>query len=176
MSTELPEALVERFLRSLRNQFYKGEDKLFFQERRLLMAAICYPAQWLDQRAVRLNAKRYTDILTKIIRAINAHGQLSTVRSMGRYLAKCVQEHMSHHGDAYYEEAKATRNVIDDVLLGLGNRVQKGAAIPATDSTVPDLAKLHRLLGAKKPRRKTAATPMQKDLFTPAKPVKPRRA
>ena len=176
MNADLPEELVNRFLRSLRNQFYKGEDKLFFQERRLLIAAICYPAQWLDQRAVRLNAKRYTGILTKIIRTINQHGRLSRVRCMGRYLLHCVQTHMSHHGDAYYEEAKATRNVIDDVLLGLGKRVQSGAAIPVADSTVPDLAKLHRLLGTKKPRRKTAATPVQKDLFTPAKPVKPRRA
>ena len=165
MSTELPDALVDRFLRSLRSQFYKGKDQLFFQERWLLMRAICYPAQWLDSRAVSLNAKRYTDVLTKIIRTINQHGQLSTVRSMGRYLLHCVQTHMQHHGETYYEEAKATRNILEDVFHGLKKRT---AVIPVEDPTVPDLAKLHNILKAAKPRRKArdrSAASSQGDLF-----------
>ena len=173
MNTELPDVIVERFLRSLRNQFYKGVDKLFFQEKPLLIQAICYPARWLDERAVRLNSKRYTTILTTIIRTINAHGNLGKVRSMGRYLLHCVQLHMQHHGEDYYEQGKAIRNALEDVMLGVQRARSTRGPLPADDTTVPDLAKVHRVLSSsKKTRRKATETPLQPDLFNSAKLVK----
>ena len=179
MSTNLPEQLVERFLRSIKNQFYKGHEKLFYQERNLLMQAICWPARYLNDRAVSFNAPRYTAILTEIIRTINAHGNIAAIRSPSRYLLHAVQEHMRHHGETYYEAAKATRNALEDILHGLQPRV-KGAAIQNVDSTVPALAEAHRILIATKPGkrgpRKPAAPVMQDDLFTPAKRLQPPRA
>jgi hypothetical protein len=173
MSAIPPDELTERFLRSLRHQFYKGRDKLYFQERNLLLQAICWPARYLDERAVRISAERYQSILTTVIRTINTHGNLAQVRSLGRYLLHAVQEHMRHHGEDYYEIGKATRNALDDVMRGLRPQERLGreaAAIHSGDSTVPVLAETLRVLAASKGGRKpglskTIATPMQGDLF-----------
>ena len=172
MSASIPDQVVNRFLRSIRNQFYKGTDKLFFQERRMLMQAICWPARYLDDRAVKISAERYTSLLTTVIRTVNAHGNLSAVRSPGRYLLHAVQEHMRHHGEDYYDAGKRTRDALDDIMHGLKPRV-KGAEIHSgSDQTVPALAEAHRLLGiAKGGRRKASAPALQPDLFGDAKPL-----
>jgi hypothetical protein len=161
----LPEEIVARFLRSLRNQFFKGRDKFFHQEKGLLMQAITYPARWLDDRAVGLSEARYTAIVTEIIRTVNAHGNLSQIRSPGRYLLHAVQEHMRHHGEDYYETAKATRNAIEDALAGIKQRGVRRAD-KSVDSTVPVLAETHRVLSAAKGGRKKAQkAPDQGSLF-----------
>jgi hypothetical protein len=175
MSATPPDQVIERFLRSIRNQFYKGHEKLFFQERRMLMQAICFPARYLDDRAVKISAERYTALLTTVIRTINAHGNLSAVRSPGRYLLHAVQEHMKHHGEDYYETGKRTRNALDDVMRGLkpvGKLGKEAAAIRSGDSTVPDLVKVLAVLNATKGgRRKAPAPALQPDLFGDAKPL-----
>ena len=172
MSASIPDQVVNRFLRSIHNQFYKGHEKLFFQERRMLMQAICWPARYLDDRAVKISAERYTSLLTTVIRTVNAHGNLSAVRSPGRYLLHAVQEHMRHHGEDYYDAGKRTRDALDDIMHGLKPRV-KGAEIHSgSDQTVPALAEAHRLLGiAKGGRRKASAPALQPDLFGDAKPL-----
>lgn len=164
MKQQLPEEIVTRFLASMRKQFFSGNDRLFYQEKSLLMMAISYPARWLDDRAVAINSARYTEVLTVIIRTINAHGNLKNVRSPGRYLLHAVQEHMRHHGEDYYEVGKATRNAIEDAVHGLKSRV-KGAD-KAADSTVATLAETHRVLSAAKPgRKKKDQAPEQGSLF-----------
>jgi hypothetical protein len=169
----LPDELTDRFLRSIRKQFYSGSEKLFFQEQRMLLQAITWPARWLDDRGVRLNSERYQAILTTIIRTINQCGKLAAVRSPGRYLLHAVQEHMGHHDDEYYAAAKATRNAIDDVMAGLKPRTR---AIRSDDNTVPALAEVHRVLSAAKPtRRKTVAAPLQPDFFAGATRLQPAR-
>jgi len=172
MSANLPEQLVERFLRSIRNQFYKApHEKLFYQEKFLLIQAITYPASYLHLRGVGLPAARYESLLTTIIRTINAHGNLKTVRSPGRYLLHAVQEHMKHHGEDYYEAGKRTRDAVADALMGLKPR-HKGGAIPSADSPVAALAETHRILSAGKGgRRKATAPALQPDLFGDAKPL-----
>jgi hypothetical protein len=169
MSTTLPEQLVERFLRSIRNQFYKApHEKLFYQEKFLLIQSITYPASYLQRRGVGLPAKRYEALLTTIIRTINTHGNLATVRSPGRYLLHAVQEHMRHHGEDYYEVGKRTRDAVADALMGLKPRT-KGAAIQSANSPVAALAETHRILSAGKGgRRKASAPALQADLFANA--------
>ena len=138
----------------------------------MLMQAICWPARYLDDRAVKISAERYTSLLTTVIRTVNAHGNLSAVRSPGRYLLHAVQEHMRHHGEDYYDAGKRTRDALDDIMHGLKPRV-KGAEIHSgSDQTVPALAEAHRLLGiAKGGRRKASAPALQPDLFGDAKPL-----
>jgi len=170
MNTPLPDELVNLFLRSLRNQFYKApHEKLFYQERNLLLQAITYPASYLHARGVGLTAARYQGILTSIIRTINAHGNLAAVRSPGRYLLHAVQEHMRHQGEDYYEAGKRTRDALEDVMRGLKPRTKVGAIQPG-DNPVPALAETHRILTtAKGGRRKASAPAMQPDLFGAAK-------
>lgn len=166
----LPDQLTEKFLRWIGKRFYAQQDPLFFQERNLLLQAITFPAHWLEMRGVRIGAKRYEQILSGIIRVINEHGNLAAIRSPGRYLLHAVQEHMKHHGEDYYNQAKSTRNAIEDVMHGL---ITASAAIQSVDNTVPALAEAHRVLAAAKPGRKTkckgAATDLQTDFFGPAK-------
>jgi len=170
----LPDELTERFLRSLKKQFYANAEKQFYQEQRLLMMAITEPARYLHQRGVGMPSARYKEILTTIIRTINAKGQLATINSPGRYLLTCVQTHMVHHGEEYYDAGKRTRNAIEDVLHGIKQR--KTGAIQS-DSTVPVLAEVHRVVSAAKGGRKksactSTATELQTDLFSAAKPAK----
>lgn len=162
--SDIPQEIVTRFLDSMRKQFFPGNEKLFYQEKSLLMLAIAYPARWLDDRAVAINAKRYTELLTGIIRTINAHGDLKSVRSPGRYLLHAVQEHMKHHGEDYYEIGKATRNAVEDALAGIRTRAKN--ADRAVDSTVVTLAETHRVLSAAKAgRKKKDKAPEQGSLF-----------
>lgn len=159
---EAADQVSERFLRSIRNQFYQENEKLFFQERLLLLQAITWPARYLDDRGVKLNAKRYTEILTTVIRTINRHGNLRTVRSFARYLLHAVQEHMKHHGEEYYEQAKAVSRDIAAVMEGYSRK-----PLPAQDNTTKTLADLHRLVAVKSGRKKqlTRAAQPQPDLF-----------
>jgi hypothetical protein len=170
MSATPPEELTKLFLRSLKNQFYQGREKLYYQEKSLLLQAICWPAHYLDERAVRISADRYKKLLTDVIRTINAHGNLAQVRSIGRYLLHAVQTHMQHHGEDYYEIGKRTRDAIDDIMHGLKPRV-KGAEIQSGgDMTVPALAEALRVLAAAKSGPRKAAKPvLQPDLFASAK-------
>lgn len=184
MSTTPPDQLVNLFLRSIRNQFYQGREKLFYQERRILMQAICWPARYLDDRAVQISAERYKELLTTVIRTINRHGNLAQVRSLGRYLLHAVQTHMQHHGEEYYDIGKRTRNALDDIMRGLkqqGNITREARAIQSGDSTVPTLADAHRVLaatkGGRKPKPAQASAPaLQADFFGNAKPLQNRRA
>ncbi|HWL53764.1 MAG TPA: hypothetical protein VNQ90_15100 [Chthoniobacteraceae bacterium] len=172
-SIRLPEQITDRFLRSLRKQFYVGLDKAYYQQRRQLILAITFPAYWLDERAVRLPAHRYTGILTHIIRTVVREGDLANVHHFGFYFLKSVQNHMRHQGETYYDEGKVTRHLAADTMAGI-QRLQataksKAAAQATTiDRTVPALAEAHRVLSAAKPtRRKTTARrkPEQGTLF-----------
>lgn len=171
----LPEELVKLFLRSIRNQFYKApHERLFFQEKNMLLQAITYPALYLDQRGVGLPAARYKALLTEIIRTINAHGNLADVRSPGRYLLTAVQTHMQHHGEDYYEVGKRTRDALADVMMGLKPRT-KGKVVQEATPIVPALAETHRILAAAKGgRRKASAPALQPDLFGSAKGMQKR--
>lgn len=183
MSQDKPEFLskdlTKRFLRSLKNRFYAPApaDRLFYQEKNMLLQAITFPAVWLDRRHVKLTAAQYETILIKIIRTINQHGQLSTVSSPGRYLLKCVQTHMAHHGDTYYQRAKATRTLVDDVLAGVITDPAKRAQAETAraDSTTAELAAAYRLLEAPKGGRKKSSPPADSansvDLFAAANPL-----
>ena len=166
MSAEAPAELMALFLRSIKNQFYKApHEKLFYQEKFLLQQAITYPAAYLQARGVGLPIERYKALLTTIIRTINAHGNLATVRSPGRYLLHAVQEHMRHHGEDYYEAGKRTRDALADALMGLKPRT-KGAEIQSADSPVAALAETNRILSAGKGGRRKASTPaVQTDFF-----------
>ena len=164
----LPEKLIQLFLRSIKSQFYRDRETLYFQERDLLMGAICHPARYLDELGVRISAKRYQEILTTVIRTINKHGNVAEMRSPGRYLGKAVEEHMRHHGEEYYEIGKRSRDAIADTLADILSGVRVGDK--AIDETVPVLAATHRAIAAAKPpRRKTAPRSAQGDLFSKMK-------
>jgi len=145
--------LTERILRRLRTRFYAGEDKLFFQEIRLLKQAISHPAAWLHQRGVSLPTERYEALLLTVLRGIVEHAQAADIRSFGRYFLHAVQQHMRHQGESYYNEGKALRRVVEDVMHGL----RKPIAGAGQDRTVETLAAAHAVLASKGGAKKKAA-------------------
>ncbi len=162
-----PSELSEMLLGVLRDQFYRNDAKGFYQERNLLLQAATFPAKWLDERKVRLSAARYREILAGIIRGIKRCGTKGEIRRFSVYLLHCIQEHMRHHGEDYYDEGKRTRQAIEEVMHGL----RKSA--PQIDSTVPVLAEVHRVLARSKTgrRRATRTASTQLDLLGPCKPA-----
>jgi hypothetical protein len=86
------------------------------------------------------------------------------------YLYRCVEEHLRHHGDAYYEEGKGIRNRVA-MFMSTVEKAKLGA-----DRTVPILAEVHATqvqaaldVGKRKEKVKGAAAGVQADLFGGAK-------
>lgn len=156
--TDIPQQLTDSFLRRIRKQFYGGRDKAFFQERRMLLQALTWPARYLDDRAVHLTARQYQDLLNKIIGTIVREGDLPKIKHVGAYLLHCVQEHMRHHGDEYYELGKSIREGIATVM----RKLTPGPTDPQTEPITAQLAAVHRVLATP---RKRAPKSSQRELF-----------
>ena len=160
--------LVLDLLRNIRAQFYfDRSEKAFFWDESLLKRAITFPAQWLASRGLKneMPAEQYRALLIEIITTIKRHGNTSAIHSFGRYFLKAVQEHMSHHGEDYYDRLKAVRSLVSDVRTGL--RKVAATKLPQTDSTLADLAAIHKAVvksrGGRKKKQLAAA--IQPSLF-----------
>jgi hypothetical protein len=153
------EELTTSMLGELRRDFYRA-DKQFFQERDLLISAIAYPATYLNERGVKAGASKYRSILRTVIGTIKSKGNRGSIHSFGRYFLYCVQQHMRHHGDAYYHEAKEPRTVevyIDPIL----RKLRRTEATETTDA----LVQARRAISVRSGRRKAPAS-KQPELFS----------
>ena len=77
----------------------------------MLEQAITYPAKWLNDRGARLSNPQYRAILMTVITAIRQHGKRPA--RFSAYFLHCVQAHMQHHGEEYYEAAKAPKSTAE---------------------------------------------------------------
>ncbi|SRR6266496_305001 len=162
---------VEEMLRLIRREFFvQKTDRRFFQERSMLIQAITWPAKWMNDRGARLPALGYRRILIKVIGTIKRHGNLAKIQRFSAYFLYAVQEHMTHHGDEYYYEAKAARP-ISAVVQAVARRVRPGQA---PDSTTETLAQINQVLRSKGGRRQRipASQPDLLDTLTPSETVK----
>lgn len=101
--------LTDQTLLAVRREFYRGNDKGFFQERNLLVKAITYPADWLNRKGAKLPAAKYRAILQTVLDAMKRHADRAAIRRVSAYFLHAVQEHMKHHGEEYYLAAKQLR-------------------------------------------------------------------
>jgi hypothetical protein len=159
-----PDALLEHLMARVRGDLYKGKpERVWFTQQVRVKAALTLPAAWLDERKVEISAERYQAILESILHTIKAHGR--SPKQLGpfpcAYLHSCVEKHLAHHGDEYYEEGKAIRNRVT-IFMGRVEKARIGA-----DSTVPVLSATHAALdvGKRKAKGKAVATSQQPDLF-----------
>lgn len=160
------DTLVKSFLHRLRSQFYPDDAKRYFQQEDMLTTAITTPARWLDDRGVRLPERRIEEILVGILRGIMHHGQTGRIGFFAGYFLKSVQEHMTHHGEDYYEEGKKLRLIVDTAVDNLTKK-QASRLGDAQDRTTSELAALNRLHSSLRHRKKktTAKTASQPELF-----------
>lgn len=156
-----PEDLRDELLAEIARRFFPGVDaRRWGQERRLLVQAIAWPARWLNERGAKLPGRRYRAILLAVLADIDRHRNAKQeIKRMSAYIAHCVQEHMSHHGEEYYEEAKAAR----PAGLAASQALRKLRPEPA-DHVTQILAETHAALSQKR-RRKPPGAETQKELF-----------
>jgi hypothetical protein len=141
-----PQELVDELLRFVETKFYEGDPIGFIKDRRRLLAwVILRLAKWLDDRGVSISTEAYREIMIdKILMTAVRHGDTGNIQYRPAWLAKVVESHLDHHGEEYYEHAKAIRNVVEHALLVAGR-------LPlARPDPVRDLAAARRLLTVKK--------------------------
>jgi hypothetical protein len=155
-----PEFLNEQ-LGLIRKTFFAGKtDRQFFQERDLLSQAIAFPAAHLKERyGVKAPDSVYGNALRTVIETIVAKGNRAKIERFSVYFLYCVQEHMKHHGEEYYDAAKASLRLAEQLPDVLG-RVRRGEI----ERTADVLIELHRTLKSRAGRKKKAA-PAQPTLF-----------
>lgn len=150
-----PKELTDSCLNLLRNKFYSGDEKSFFQDRRLLLKwVVLYPASWLTGKGVTIHGDAYREIFVKVFIQAAAH-VTSKVKFRPAYLRQVIQSHFAIHGEDYYDEAKAVRNQIEQAMMIAG---QPRVAAP---DPVEQLAAARQLL-AVPTRRKTTLKPAVK--------------
>lgn len=155
-----PEFLNEQ-LALIRRKFYANKaPKLFFQEKDRLMTAIAFPAAHLEQRfGVKAPDSVYGNALKTVTAAILAKAKLSKIECFSVFFLHCVQEHMKHHGEEYYEAAKASLRLVAQLPA-----VMRQVRVGETERTADVLIELHRTLKSRAGRKKKAA-PAQPTLF-----------
>lgn len=152
----LDASLVRDLLGVIHRQFYPDAEKELYQDRNFLLRAVTFPAKWLKQRGVALPEKEYRALLLTIFTTIKHHGATGQIRRFSAYFLHCVQEHMKHHGEEYYDRGKQIRGIIADVHLG----VRKAKPTdPQLDDSTELLAAIHATIKSRGGRKKKAVAP-----------------
>ena len=161
------ERFQEQTLAQIRREFYRTRTETeFFQERAMLLRAITHPSDWLKQRGIdKMSAAAYRQILTTVLTAIRGHGRPAKVLRFSAYFLHCVQEHMNHHGEEYYEAAKAERADAGAVASKMLRKLQPGEAAEGTFLDI--LVAVHRTVKSKggRKRQNVQALALTPDLF-----------
>jgi hypothetical protein len=163
---------IEDQLRKIRREFYpraRWGEKRFYQDRPMLIQAITWPARWMNDRGVKALPSVYRGILSTVIETIKLHGNRAEVRRFSLYFFKSVQEHMNHHGEEYYYQAKVrpVSGILSDVTRNLG-RVQ------SPDPTTSVLSQINQVIRSKGGRRRRDSD-SQPYLLPASKSAKPRQ-
>lgn len=117
---QTPQELTDDLLGFIRRGFYADDAKQFFQDRRLLLRNIVlWPAAWLNDRGVTIPPARYKEIFMAVILDAMRFGHTDQIKYRPAWLGRVIQSHFAAHGDELYEEAKALRGQVDQVIKGL---------------------------------------------------------
>jgi hypothetical protein len=138
----------DTILNFIRRKFYEGHWVEFAKQRRHLLQWVVFElAVYLDSRAVTIPATRYIEIMVGekgILMEAIRFMQVEKMTYIPAYLRRCVQSHLTVHGEDYYDEGKSLRNALDNTL----KFVQKQVAVEA--DPVRELASAARLLKTQK--------------------------
>jgi len=162
-----PDAVIDELLKKARAILYKDlPDRAWFTQQGRVKAALTLPAKLLDERKVELSSDRYQAILDGVLDTIKANGRRDLGAFPCAYLHHCVEAHMHHHVDEYYEEGKSVRNSLDRLFTRIGKT--QATIIPV----ISTFAQVHATLdvGKRKPKIKPVAAGLQPDLFGASKP------
>lgn len=141
-------------LEDLRRTFFaRTPAKRFYQEKSRLLSAISFPAAHLKERyGVSTPATLSSAILSNVVQTIVKKGNRAKIERFSVYFLHCVQEHMAHHGEEYYERAKTSLRAAES-LPDIMAKVRLGDIERSTEVMVS----LHRTLKSKGGRKKQRA-------------------
>lgn len=148
-------------LAELRKEFFsQATEKQFHQEKHLLLQAIAAPARYLNERGANASASKYRAIIRTVIRVIKEKGNRAKIHRFSVYFLHCVQAHMQHQGDEYYQSAKASRPIAS-LLDPAIRKLQQTEASRTTEV----LAETHRTLAGRGRRKNAKTMAFESDLF-----------
>lgn len=135
--------VIDTLLEQIAREHYEGpNDRNYHAHRRGLIHAICWPANWFQQRAIHLSDARYKSIIEQRLREIREHGNSSKVQAyFPKYLLSCLQNHFLHQGDSIYEQYKHVRYSIEILLQKLPDLQQS----KTNEEMIDVLSQAHRL-------------------------------
>jgi hypothetical protein len=155
---DTPQELSDDLLDFLHRKFYQTQTLQFAKDRpRLLAWVVLWPAKWFDERGVTVPTAKYKEIFMGVFMDGLRYGATDKIKYFPAWLAEVIQSHFAHHGEEYYEQAKATRTATENALL----MAQKLPAMEVTDP-IRQLAQAARLL---KPKKQAINAP-KKDQLT----------
>ena len=159
MNDPLP---TEPILAHIKQHFYDPHlpPQRYYQDQRMLLYAITWPACWLDQRALRIAPRRYEDLLLQRLADIATHGDPARYQPcFPRYLLKALQDWFAWHGEDLYDELKHIRNALPDLA-----EILRSPPNPTAQDIVTPMARAHAVLNSHY-RRKNQPQPKQLTLF-----------
>lgn len=145
---------TQALLDQIKARFYNCDvsERRYYQDRRMLLYALTWPATWLDQRGLPITSQAYQKLLTQRLQDIAKHGDPKRYQNcFPRYLLKTIQDWFAHNGEALYEELKHVRNQLYtiDALLRENN-----PDLP--EDIVTPIAQAHAILAVQNHRKKRA--------------------
>lgn len=147
---------TEVLLDQIKTRFYRSNalQKRFYQDRRMLLYALTWPAKWLDRRALPITSQAYQKLLSDRLEDIATHGDPKRYQNyFPRYLLKTIQDWFAHHGEALYEELKHIRNQLSNIEALLQQNSRKTG-----EDIVTPLAQAHAILAIQNRRKKRTDT------------------
>ena len=154
---------TEKLLAQIKQDFYTctSSDKAFYEDRRMLLYALTWPAKWLDQRGLQMDAEQYEELLAQRLNAIVQHGDPKRYqRYFPRYLLKCLQDWFAHHGEELYEDLKHVRNQLYRIEALL-----EACASEKAKNIVTPMAQAHTILSHRRHRKHNKEDTRQLKLF-----------
>jgi len=147
----------------LRRKFYDQpeDEKRFLQDRsRLLAWVVLWPASWLNSRGVTIPADSYRAIFFKTMLQADSYRD-SRIKYRPAWLRQVIQSHFKIHGEDYYNEAKSTRNLIEQTMLLVG----KPNPVSSAADPVREMANARAILTSMAPKKvaKAPSKPAVKD-------------
>lgn len=143
---------TEVLLDQIKARFYRSNvsEKRFYQDRRMLLYALTWPASWLDQRALPITSQAYQKLISQRLEDIAKHGDPNRYCDyFPRYLLKTIQDWFAHNGEDLYEELKHIRNQFSNIEALLQQNTRKTA-----EDIVTPLAEAHAVLAVQNRRKK----------------------
>jgi hypothetical protein len=150
-SFTVAKSVIDTLLGQIAREYYSGPgDRHYHAHRRGLIHAICWPANWFQERSIHLSDSRYKAIIQKQLRQIHRHGDGKKARAyFPKYLLTCLQNHFLYQGDHIYERYKHVRYSLERLLEKLPDLQQH----KTNEEMIDVLSQAHRITQASRNKK-----------------------